>query len=86
MMNLNYTVLHLLGATYIARGAVIFTDESTIRSANDGSVLVYRPQGERYNPQHVYLQTQWSCICPLGLDLPLNQVEVINKIDEIRYE
>jgi hypothetical protein len=30
---------------------VIFTDESTFSSANDGLVLVYRPQGERYNLQ-----------------------------------
>jgi hypothetical protein len=32
---------------------VIFTDESTFSSANDGSVSVYRPQGERYNPQYM---------------------------------
>ena len=32
---------------------VIFTDESTFSSANDGPVLVYRPQGERYNPQYM---------------------------------
>ena len=31
---------------------VIFTDESTFTSANDGPVLVYRPQGERYNSQY----------------------------------
>ena len=51
---------------------VIFTDESTFTLANDGPVLVYRPQGERYKPAvYVYLQTQWSCVCQLlGLDLP----------------
>jgi hypothetical protein len=32
---------------------VIFTDESTFSSANDGPVLVYRPQGECYNPQYM---------------------------------
>jgi hypothetical protein len=32
---------------------VIFTDESTFSSANDGPVLVYRPQGERYNSQYM---------------------------------
>jgi len=32
---------------------VIFTDESTFTSANDGPVLVYRPQGQRYNPQYI---------------------------------
>jgi len=32
---------------------VIFTEESTFNSANDGPVLVYRPQGERYNSQYV---------------------------------
>ena len=40
---------------------------------NNGPDLVHRPQGERFNPQYmsVYLQTQWSCVCPLlGLDLP----------------
>jgi hypothetical protein len=29
---------------------VIFTDESTFTSANEGPVFVYRPQGQRYNP------------------------------------
>jgi len=32
---------------------VIFSDESTFTSANDGLVLVYRPQGQRYNPQYM---------------------------------
>jgi transposase len=32
---------------------VIFTDESTFSSSNDGPVLVYRPQGERYSPQYM---------------------------------
>ena len=34
---------------------VIFTDESTLTSANDLPVFVYRPQGERYNP--LYMST-----------------------------
>jgi len=33
----------------------IFTDESTFTSANDGPVLVYRPQGQRYNS--LYMST-----------------------------
>jgi len=37
---------------------VIFTDESTFTSANDGPALVYRPQGQRYNP--LYMST---CRC-----------------------
>jgi deoxyadenosine/deoxycytidine kinase len=32
---------------------VIFTDKSTFRSANDGPVLVYRPQRELYNTQYM---------------------------------
>jgi transposase len=32
---------------------VIFSDESTFSSANDGPALVYRPRGERYNSQYV---------------------------------
>jgi len=34
---------------------IVFTDESTFTSANDGPVLVHRPQGQRYN-QH-YMST-----------------------------
>ena len=34
---------------------VIFTDESTFTSANDWPVLVYRPQGQSYNP--LYMST-----------------------------
>ena len=32
---------------------IIFSDESTFSSANDGPVLVYRPRGERYNCQYM---------------------------------
>jgi len=45
---------------------VRFSDESTFSSANDGPVLVYRPQGERYNCQYVYLHTQCSCVLCRG--------------------
>ena len=32
---------------------VIFNDESTFSSANDGPVLVYKPRGESYNSQYM---------------------------------
>jgi len=32
---------------------VIFTDELTFSSGNNGPVSVYIPQGQRYNPQHM---------------------------------
>jgi hypothetical protein len=32
---------------------IIFSDESTLSSANYGPVLVYRPRGERYNCQYM---------------------------------
>jgi len=47
---------------------VIFTDESTFTSANDGPGLVYISQGEHYN---LHYMSSWSCVCPLlKLDLP----------------
>ena len=49
---------------------VVFSDESTFSSPNDGPVLLYRPRGERYNSQYntyVYLHTQWSCVLSWGL-------------------
>jgi hypothetical protein len=33
---------------------VIFTNESTFSSANDGPVPVYRRQGQRYNPRYMF--------------------------------
>ena len=49
---------------------IIFTFESTFSSANDEPVLVYRPHGERYNRQYVYLQTQWTCVhCWAGIPM-----------------
>jgi len=41
---------------------VIFTNESTFTSANDGPVLVYRPQGQRYNPQHMSTCKHSGCV------------------------
>jgi len=41
---------------------VIFTDESTFSSANDGPVLVYRPQGEHYNPQYMSTCKRSGCV------------------------
>jgi hypothetical protein len=37
---------------------VIFSDESTLSSENDGPVLVYRPREERYNSQYVSTSTR----------------------------
>jgi hypothetical protein len=37
---------------------IIFSDESTFRSANDGPAFVYRPRGERYNSQYVSTSTR----------------------------
>jgi hypothetical protein len=37
---------------------VIFSDESTFSSANDGPITVYRPRGERYNSQYVSTSTR----------------------------
>ena len=61
---------------------VIFTDESTFTSANDGPVLVYRHQGQRYNPQ--YMSTCrfsgpvsvpcWGCISHEGAGI-LHHIE-----------
>jgi hypothetical protein len=39
--------------------SLIFSDESTFSSANDGPVLVDRPWGERYNSQ--YMSTCTCC-------------------------
>ena len=71
-MNINFYCLAFAESNVDCKwDRVIFTDESTFNSANDGRVLVYRPQGERY-----YLQYMSTCkcsghVCPLlGLDLP----------------
>jgi len=51
-----YKLYHLAFAGSIVDrkwGSVIFSDESTFSSKNDGLVLVYRPQGQRYNSQYV---------------------------------
>jgi hypothetical protein len=36
---------------------VIFSDESIFSSANEGSVVVYRPRGEHYNSQYTRMST-----------------------------
>jgi hypothetical protein len=41
---------------------VIFTDESTFSSANDWLVVVYRPQGERYNLQYTSTCKRSGCV------------------------
>ena len=49
----------------------IFTDEFTFTSANDRPVLVYRPQGQRYNPLYMSTCKRSGRVCKLlGLDLP----------------
>jgi len=45
-------------------GSVIFSDESTFSSENDGLVLVYRPQGECYNSQYV---STCRCSCHVSV-------------------
>jgi hypothetical protein len=42
---------------------VIFTDESTFSSANDGPVLVCIPQGQRYNPRYMSTCKRVSVLC-----------------------
>jgi transposase-like protein len=37
---------------------VTFSDESTFSAVNDGSALVHRPRGERYNSQYVSTSTR----------------------------
>ena len=52
---------------------VIFCDESTFSSENDGLVLVYRLRGEHYNSQYVY-----TCTCSLftvGAGSPMKGLE-----------
>ena len=44
---------------------VIFSEESTFISANDGPVLVYRPREERYNSQYLSCCTRSSRVSAL---------------------
>ena len=41
---------------------VIFIYESTFSSANDGLVLVYRPQGKHYNPRYMSTCKHSGCV------------------------
>lgn len=41
-------------------GQIPIPDESTPRSTNDGADVIYRPRGQRYHSQCVYIHTQWS--------------------------
>jgi len=55
---------------------VIFTDESTFTSANNGPVLVYRPQGQHYNP--LYMSTcrhSGRCLSTVGAWSPMKGLE-----------
>ena len=54
---------------------VIFTDESTISSANDGPVLVYRPRGERYNCQYMSTCTRSGRVSSVGAGSPMMGLE-----------
>jgi len=70
---------------------VMFTNESTFTSANDGPVSVYRPQGQRYNPQ--YMSTCkcssrlsvycWDCISHEGAGV-LRRIE--GHLDGLQYQ
>ena len=70
---------------------VIFTDESIFTSANDGPVLVYRSQGQRYNPQYMSTCKRsgplsvhcWSCISQDGAGVP-HCIE--GQLDSLHYQ
>jgi hypothetical protein len=55
---------------------VIFTDESTFTSANDEPVLVYRPQGQRYNPLHMSTCRRNDHVSTVGAGSPMKGLEV----------
>jgi len=69
---------------------VIFSDESTFNSANDGPVLVYRPWGEHYNSQQMSTCTcgghvsalSWSWISHEGAGM-LHHIE--GHLDSLQY-
>ena len=70
---------------------VVFTDESTCTSAKDRSVLVYRPQRERYNPQYMSTCKRsgracvhcWGCISHEGARV-LHCIE--GHLDGLQYQ
>jgi hypothetical protein len=47
----------MLWCRMTANGVVIFSDESAFSWANEGPVLVYRPQEQRYNSQYMSSST-----------------------------
>ena len=69
---------------------VIFSDESTFSSANDGPALVYRPRGGRYNSHYMSTCTRsgrasvlcWGCISHEGAGMLL-RVEC--RLDSLQY-
>jgi hypothetical protein len=70
---------------------VIFSNESTISSANDEPVLVYRPQRKQYNYQYVSTSTRsghvsvhcWGSISHEGAGI-LHPIE--EHINSLQYE
>jgi hypothetical protein len=49
---------------------VIFSDESTFSTTDDGPVLGYRRRGERYNSQYMSTSKRSGHVFELGLNLP----------------
>jgi hypothetical protein len=76
---------------WIASGIVIFSDEPTFSSADDGSALVYRPRGQRYNSQYVSTYTRsgrvsvhcWGWISHKGAGIP-HRIE--EHLDGVQYK
>jgi len=72
-------------------GSVIFSDECTFNSANDGPVSVYRPQGEHYNSQYMSTCTRsgcvsvlcWGCISHEGAGM-LHRID--GHLDSLHYQ
>jgi transposase len=54
---------------------VIFSDESTFSSANDGPDIVYRPRGQRYNPEYLSASTCSSRVSNVGVGSPIGELE-----------
>ena len=54
---------------------VIFSYESTFSSADDRPVLVYRPQGDRYDCQHMSTCTQSGRVSSVGVGSPIKGLE-----------
>ena len=54
---------------------VIFSEESTFSSANDGLVLVYRHRGDHYKFQYLSTYKQSSHVSTLGAGSPVKGLE-----------